>query len=738
MKATLIALGLCGAACAVLANPTGPTTVSGATLLSNPSSSVLQIVNTPGSIINWSGFSIAAGETTRFVQDSASSAVLNRVTGTSRSDILGTLQSNGRVFLINQNGIVFGGSSVVDVAGLIASTRTISDANFLAGNYLFDGGGSGTIAVQAGARISTGTYAPSGGQVWLFAKDVTQEAGSSITVPQGQVVLAAGAQVQVGTTALGNMSFTVTTDGSNTIDSLGSIAANQGAVGLFADYVSHKGTVEATNGTVALHGGARVETIQQAVINADGANGRISVRSNDLRIWPSGNVHAAGGDVALEQYAPSQWAVDRRSAAFFPKEGVVAPLENGDFLSRYSDSITPCGSSFCYEIKEAVLDANGNLKSGPTIVSVSPTSISTAGLSLYYGSTLQLRLYLSAGGWIERDSITGKINFYNSDGSLRGQIPHRDGYATPLWDGTIARPTADTVNHKVELFSASGAVLGSINSDLYDGGPRYPTRDGLIMFDMLWSGGSSRFIERWTKQVPAYAPNATPVAGDAGVAPQFALRPGVSPGDFYAPPPAPAPPAPGSGSGGGGGASFGGVVGCNFAVCSEIEKLSIAIIDSMRAGGAVPVAPAAGSGGDAAGPGSGLPGGNIDDEAAATAVRSLAAAAGRPNAITPEGARQIAIYMRDDGGLKRLVQGSRFDKLTPTERLERIEKWLIAEATSQAIGEDANASRSQIIDGVTFANAVANMNTDEKMAAGAKLAQMQAEGTLDSLSDALP
>lgn len=309
MKRTILALAISNAFGTVMANPTGPVTVSGATLVSNPSASVLQVVNTPGAIMHWNTFSIAGGETTRFVQQSAASAILNRVVGASPSDILGRLESNGRVFLVNPNGILFGAGSVVDVAGLIASTRNISDANFLAGNYLFDGPGSGTITLQGGAQILTSTYG-AGGQVWLFAKNITQEAGSTITAPQGQVVLAAGTQLQVGTSVLGNMSFTVTTDGTNNVDSLGTIAAERGAVGLFADNIMLRdgarvdvsaGT-SGNGGSISANARTLLEIERLADVAADGGGssgngGTISLSAADVRVSPVanayGNVHAS-------------------------------------------------------------------------------------------------------------------------------------------------------------------------------------------------------------------------------------------------------------------------------------------------------------------------------------------------------------------------------------------------------------------------------------------------------------
>src|SRR5207249_2249903 len=90
------------------ANPTGPQIVNGAVTMQRPDASTLNVTNSPGSIINWQGFSIGAGEVTRFIQQSSSSAVLNRVVGADISQIQGQLLSNGRVFLINPAGILIG------------------------------------------------------------------------------------------------------------------------------------------------------------------------------------------------------------------------------------------------------------------------------------------------------------------------------------------------------------------------------------------------------------------------------------------------------------------------------------------------------------------------------------------------------------------------------------------------------------------------------------------------------
>ena len=55
------------------------------------------------------------------------------------SSILGSLSANGKVFLVNPNGILFGQGAQVNVGGLVASTLNISDSEFMAGKYNFSG-----------------------------------------------------------------------------------------------------------------------------------------------------------------------------------------------------------------------------------------------------------------------------------------------------------------------------------------------------------------------------------------------------------------------------------------------------------------------------------------------------------------------------------------------------------------------------------------------------------------------
>jgi filamentous hemagglutinin family protein len=73
--------------------------------------------------INWDSYNVAANETVRYVQPSASAISLNRILGVNGSTIAGQIQSNGQVILINPNGLVFTDTSVLNVGGIIASNE---------------------------------------------------------------------------------------------------------------------------------------------------------------------------------------------------------------------------------------------------------------------------------------------------------------------------------------------------------------------------------------------------------------------------------------------------------------------------------------------------------------------------------------------------------------------------------------------------------------------------------------
>jgi filamentous hemagglutinin family protein len=180
----LVPLGLASAA----ANPLGGQVVGGSAAISGTGSSTVTVTqSSQNAVINWNSFNIGSGERTQFVQPNSSSTVLNRVTGDlGPSQIYGTLGANGRVFLINPNGVVVGNGGVINTAGFLATTHDIANADFMAGRYNFNipGRPDASIVNMGSITASTGGFAA------LVAPGVRNS--GTITADFGKVALAAG------------------------------------------------------------------------------------------------------------------------------------------------------------------------------------------------------------------------------------------------------------------------------------------------------------------------------------------------------------------------------------------------------------------------------------------------------------------------------------------------------------------------------------------------------------------
>src|SRR5665647_38434 len=131
----LVPLGLAAA----VANPLGAQVVGGnASVQGQGTANVTVTQTTDKAIINWNTFNIGANEATRFVQPGLSLIALNRVTGgLGPSELFGTLSANGRIFLVNPDGILVGLGAKIDTAGFLATTHDIANADFMAGRYNF-------------------------------------------------------------------------------------------------------------------------------------------------------------------------------------------------------------------------------------------------------------------------------------------------------------------------------------------------------------------------------------------------------------------------------------------------------------------------------------------------------------------------------------------------------------------------------------------------------------------------
>jgi filamentous hemagglutinin family protein len=283
--------------------PQGATVVNGQVTVSQPSAGAMQIKASNGAIINWKQFSIAGGESTQFLQPSASSAVLNRVTGADPSQLLGQLKANGQVFLINPNGLVIGSGARIDTSSFIGSTLDIADADFLTGRLRFLGGaGAGRIRNEGLITVVPG------GRIALIAPDI--ENTGIIQAPDGSILLAAGRKLEIASLDLDGVTFEIQAP-TDSVLNLGKLLAENGAVRAFAGTLRHSGEIRASrliqdsDGSIVLAGSNEVTLTADSVTNAGGlAGGSILVQSANGTTRVSGEVSAdgaagSGGDIRL-------------------------------------------------------------------------------------------------------------------------------------------------------------------------------------------------------------------------------------------------------------------------------------------------------------------------------------------------------------------------------------------------------------------------------------------------------
>jgi filamentous hemagglutinin family protein len=269
----------------LLANPAGGAVVAGGATIGSAGATLSINQSTRDAIINWQTFSIAGGETTKFIVPNSSSATLNRVVGGNPSAIYGSLQSNGILYLVNPSGIVVGPSGRIDTAGFLASTLDVSNEQFLKGGDLdFSGNSSATVDNQ-------GTIHADSGDVYLIANQVSNE--GTITAPHGTVGLAAGSDIlfqQAGSQNLFVQATPAGTKRATGVTNAGTIraaAAELKAAGgnAYALAINNTGVIAAT-GYKKVNG--------QVYLTADGGSisnsGKISARQSS----------GAGGTIALD------------------------------------------------------------------------------------------------------------------------------------------------------------------------------------------------------------------------------------------------------------------------------------------------------------------------------------------------------------------------------------------------------------------------------------------------------
>lgn len=259
--------------CEAIAAPIGGEIVGGTGTITQQGSETAIIQDTERLAIDWQNFDVGKDERVTFVQPGQSAIALNRILSDKGSEILGQIDANGHVILVNPQGVVFKEGAVVNAGGLIASGLQINPEDFMNGDLIFKHleGTDGTV-------INAGTInAAAGGNVAMIGTQV--ENRGLISAHLSTVTLSSGKGAVLSFDDAGLLSVKV--NEAMLQSELGDKAA-----------VTNAGQIQAEGGRVLLSANTTRDVFSQAVNWGDRQQAR-SVTYNDDGSFTLG----AGGDV---------------------------------------------------------------------------------------------------------------------------------------------------------------------------------------------------------------------------------------------------------------------------------------------------------------------------------------------------------------------------------------------------------------------------------------------------------
>ena len=268
-----------------LALPQGEQVEAGSASFSH-SGDTLNINAADSTVINFNSFNIAEHETVNFIQPDSNSSVLSRVTGGAPSVIAGSLYANGRLFLVNTNGIMIGSTAIINANTFVASTLDIATNDFINKNYIFSKKEGSAYAQIINQGIITGD------NIALLSSGIDNQGAIIATI--GKVELAVGDKAVVAFDASGiiNVEVTEATASEYGINNSGTIEAHhvvmtaRTASDIFEKAINTTGIVRATK--IASVGG-RIRIVADKSIHVSGtleaADGTIEVTAGkDIKI----------------------------------------------------------------------------------------------------------------------------------------------------------------------------------------------------------------------------------------------------------------------------------------------------------------------------------------------------------------------------------------------------------------------------------------------------------------------
>jgi len=494
------------AAASALAGPNGANVVGGAaTVQGQGTANVTVNQSTQNAIINWQTFNIGSGETTRIYMPNSSSTQLDRVTGgQGASQILGTLYSNGKVFLVNPDGILFGMGARINVGSLVATTNDIHDNDFMAGKYNFTIPGNPNASI-----VNMGTItAQTSGFAALVAPGVRNT--GTITARLGTIALASG------------NAFTLDMYGDNLItlginDQIASQVVDVSTGKPLKSLVSNEGELKANGGTVVLTAVA-ARTIVDSVINNSGVieantigshNGMIVLGAAtgvpNQKVKVSGRLSAAGKSKGTRggtiQITGENIEVTGATINASGQAGGGTVLIGGDWGGGHPNTSLASGNASAFLESYAVANAGTVSIDAATMIDASAINTGNGGKVIIWANqaTTFLGTILAKGG-----AQSGDGGFVETSG---GTLTFNGGVNTTAANGKTGIWLLDPTDLTIDQTAAAEIVsaLGNNNVVLEttrDGARGYGNRSfgrGDIDIDasISWSGNNTLTLDAY-------------------------------------------------------------------------------------------------------------------------------------------------------------------------------------------------------------------------------------------------
>jgi len=512
------------------ANATTPTQTT-----SNGETTVTVVQTGQQALLNWQTFNIGANTTLQFDQSAGGSNVgnwvaINKVANSiSPAQILGNMQAQGQVYVIDQNGILFGGASQINLGALVASSLPINSnlvqlglLNNADDQFLFSqltvpaitsgtmpayvppaapSGGDGDVIVQSGAQITTTTNEGTGGKVALIGP-VVSNAGT-ISTPNGQTILAAGLQVglaahdsndpslrgldvYVGKVTSSSYNGGATTDANGTAlgtaSNTGIITSDEGDVTMAGKTVDQDGVINSST-SVSYNGRIDLEADYNSTVT-------VAAATQTAQISPAASGNVDFGANSLTQILPeassSDTAVGEQLAlsSLVNVQGNNITMESGALLWAPSASLPSNASQPALGVDGVTLTAGVTLNAGSWVQSGTTFNFeNTSGnVTLASGASIDVSGSENVAASVTEDIVAAQLlgteladSPLQQSGPLRGQTIDINLLAIGTSDGAawIGTPLADVsgyvnlVEHNVgELTTAGGSVAINAGSSV--------------------------------------------------------------------------------------------------------------------------------------------------------------------------------------------------------------------------------------------------------------------------------